>query len=80
MLGNDPVKAHMAVTSDLGYLSQRFSLYGDLSIDENIAFFAEIHGLRMGDPAIRERRERLLELTQLTPVPLASRRRSCRAA
>ncbi len=54
------------MTSDLGYLSQRFSLYGDLSIDENIAFFAEIHGLRMGDPAIRERRERLLELTQLT--------------
>ena len=63
VLGNDPVKAHMTVTSDLGYLSQRFSLYGDLSIDENIAFFAEIHGLRMGDPAIRER---LLELTQLT--------------
>jgi ABC-2 type transport system ATP-binding protein len=66
VLGNDPVKAHITVTSDLGYLSQRFSLYGDLSIDENIAFFAEIHGLRMGDPAIRERRERLLELTQLT--------------
>jgi len=66
VLGNDPVKAHMTVTSDLGYLSQRFSLYGDLSIDENIAFFAEIHGLRMGDPAVRERRERLLELTQLT--------------
>ena len=66
VLGNDPVKAHMTVTSELGYLSQRFSLNGDLSIDENIAFFAEIHGLRMGDPAIRERRERLLELTQLT--------------
>ena len=66
VLGNDPVKAHITVTSDLGYLSQRFSLYGDLSIDENIAFFAEIHGFRMGDPAIRERRERLLELTQLT--------------
>jgi ABC-2 type transport system ATP-binding protein len=66
VLGNDPVKAHRTVTSDLGYLSQRFSLYGDLSIDENIAFFAEIHGLRMGDPAVRERRERLLELTQLT--------------
>jgi ABC-2 type transport system ATP-binding protein len=65
VLGRDPVKAHLAVTSDVGYLSQRFSLYGDLSIDENIAFFAEIHGLRMRDPAIRERRERLLELTQL---------------
>ncbi len=66
VLGRDPVKEHLAVTQDLGYLSQRFSLYGDLSIDENIAFFAEIHGLSMGDRAIRERRERLLELTQLT--------------
>jgi ABC-2 type transport system ATP-binding protein len=67
VLGRDPVKAHLAVTSDVGYLSQRFSLYGDLSIDENVAFFAEIHGLRMRDPVTRDRRERLLELTQLTP-------------
>jgi ABC-2 type transport system ATP-binding protein len=66
VLGRDPVKDHLAVTQTLGYLSQRFSLYGDLSIDENISFFAEIHGLRMRDRAIRDRRERLLELTQLT--------------
>jgi ABC-2 type transport system ATP-binding protein len=65
VLGHDPVKQHRDVTQTLGYLSQRFSLYGDLSIDENIAFFAEIHGLNMSDPAIRDRRERLLELTQL---------------
>jgi ABC-2 type transport system ATP-binding protein len=65
VLGRDPVTDHLLVTPDVGYLSQRFSLYGDLSIDENIAFFAEIHGLRMRDPVIRERRERLLELTQL---------------
>src|SRR5262249_55839322 len=45
------------------YLSQRFSLYGDLSIDENIAFFAEIHGVRHFDA----RRTRLLELTGLLP-------------
>ena len=32
--------------TSVGYLSQRFSLYADLSIDENIAFFAEIHGMR----------------------------------
>ena len=65
VFGRDPVRDHLAVTQTLGYLSQRFSLYGDLSIDENISFFAEIHGLRMRDPAIRDRRERLLELTQL---------------
>lgn len=65
VLGRDPVKEHLQVSQTLGYLSQRFSLYGDLSIDENISFFADIHGLSMRDPAIRARRERLLELTQL---------------
>ena len=46
ILGHDPVTSHRAITASVGYLSQRFSLYGDLSIDENIAFFAEIHGVR----------------------------------
>ena len=45
VLGHDPVREHAHITRSVGYLSQRFSLYGDLSIDENIAFFAEIHGL-----------------------------------
>lgn len=63
VLGHDPVRAHRAVTETVGYLSQRFSLYGDLSIDENIAFFAEIHGVRQ----YRARRDRLLDLTQLAP-------------
>jgi len=66
VLGRDPVKEHRQVTQSLGYLSQRFSLYGDLSIDENIAFFAEIHGLSLREAVIKDRRERLLELTQLT--------------
>ncbi len=59
----DPVKQHRALTASIGYLSQRFSLYTDLSIDENIAFFAEIHGVRHYDV----RRTRLLDLTGLTP-------------
>jgi ABC-2 type transport system ATP-binding protein len=62
VLGADPVQQHRQVTGSIGYLSQRFSLYGDLSIDENIAFFAEIHGLR----DYRARRDRLLEMTQLS--------------
>ncbi len=66
VMGRDPVTDHRHVAQSLGYLSQRFSLYGDLSIDENIAFFAEIHGLNMRQPAINARRERLLALTQLT--------------
>jgi ABC-2 type transport system ATP-binding protein len=63
VLGQDPVRQHREITGAVGYLSQRFSLYGDLSIDENIAFFAEIHGLRR----YQARRDRLLDLTQLRP-------------
>jgi ABC-2 type transport system ATP-binding protein len=63
ILGRDPVREHRAATAALGYLSQRFSLYGDLSIDENIAFFAEIHGVR----DYRARRDRLLDMTRLAP-------------
>jgi ABC-2 type transport system ATP-binding protein len=63
VLGRDPVREHRAITHAIGYLSQRFSLYGDLTIDENIAFFAEIHGVTRYQGA----RDRLLAMTQLTP-------------
>jgi ABC-2 type transport system ATP-binding protein len=63
VLGHDPVRDHLHVTRSAGYFSQRFSLYGDLSIDENIAFFAEIHGVR----DYQARRTRLLDMMQLTP-------------
>src|SRR5262245_46128242 len=63
VLGLDPVRAHRALTERVGYLSQRFSLYGDLTIDENIAFFAEVHGVR----DYGRRRDQLLSMTQLTP-------------
>lgn len=63
VLDQHPVRQHAAITRTVGYLSQRFSLYGDLSIDENIAFFAEIHGVR----DYHGRRNRLLDMTQLTP-------------
>lgn len=63
VLGRDPVREHRHITSRVGYLSQRFSLYGDLTIDENVAFFAEVHGVR----DYRPRRDQLLEMTQLAP-------------
>ena len=46
VLGHDPVREHRRLTAEVGYLSQRFSLYGDLTVDENIAFFAEVRGWR----------------------------------
>jgi ABC-2 type transport system ATP-binding protein len=50
------------VKKHIGYLSQRFSLYQDLTVDENIDFFAEIHKVRK----YQERKEELLQFTRLT--------------
>ncbi len=63
VFGADPFRARRVATDAIGYLSQRFSLYGDLSIDENIHFFAELHGVY----DFAARRRRLLDLTGLTP-------------
>jgi len=61
--GVDPFVDRREAARTMGYVSQRFSLYGDLSIDENIEFFARIHGVR----DFAARRSRLLALTGLEP-------------
>jgi ABC-2 type transport system ATP-binding protein len=63
LFGADPWTNRAVATSSIGYLSQRFSLYGDLSIDENIAFFARAHNVA----EFAARRNRLLALTGLEP-------------
>lgn len=44
--GLDTVTSKAEIVRKIGYLSQRFSLYGDLTVDENINFFAEIHKVK----------------------------------
>jgi ABC-2 type transport system ATP-binding protein len=61
--GLDPIRQSDALARKIGYLSQRFSLYGDLSVDENIAFFAEVHGVA----GWRARRDELLTLLRMAP-------------
>jgi ABC-2 type transport system ATP-binding protein len=63
VLGWDVVKDSDRLKSQVGYFSQKFSLYGDLTVDENIEFFAEIHLVE----GFRARREELLEFTRLAP-------------
>jgi ABC-2 type transport system ATP-binding protein len=62
LLGYDIQKQKSEVKKHIGYLSQRFSLYHDLTIDENIDFFAEIHKVRK----YKDRKEELLAFTRLT--------------
>src|SRR5512140_526564 len=61
VLGHDILRNPDQVKRQIGYLSQRFSLYGDLSVDENIEFFAEIHFVEN----FAKRREELLEFTRM---------------
>jgi ABC-2 type transport system ATP-binding protein len=58
----DPLRERRRLSAKVGYLSQKFSLYGDLSVDENVAFFAEIHDVRGYAP----RRDALLEMVRMT--------------
>jgi len=59
----DIKKYRSEIQKKVGYLSQKFSLYGDLTIDENIEFFADIHNVKN----YYEKREELLEFTRLKP-------------
>ncbi len=52
------------IKENIGYMSQRFSLYGDLTVEENIAFYAGVYRL---PPAKRqERTEWVIEMAGLT--------------
>ncbi len=63
VLDSDLNKKKKEIQNQIGYLSQKFSLYGDLSIDENIEFFADIHNVK----DFKKRRDELLAFTRLTP-------------
>lgn len=55
----EPLKTH------IGYMSQRFGLYPDLTVSENIAFYADIYSVPKSELAART--ERLLGFSNLTP-------------
>jgi ABC-2 type transport system ATP-binding protein len=65
VLGRHTVREAEAIKPDIGYMSQRFSLYPDLTVLENLFFYADLH-----DVPGRERDarlDRLLAFSNLTP-------------
>ncbi|HEU5050666.1 MAG TPA: ABC transporter ATP-binding protein [Gemmatimonadales bacterium] len=61
--GHDITHDSAAIKQSIGYMSQLFSLYGDLTVDENIAFFAGLYGVPRERRA--ERRARVLAMAGL---------------
>lgn len=57
--GYDIYKEREMIKRNIGYMSQKFSLYEDLTIEENIDFFGGIYGLRRRQ--LKEKMEELLE-------------------
>ena len=58
-IGKDPDR----VKESIGYMSQRFSLYEDLTVEENINFFGRVYGL--SELEIKKRKEWVLEIANL---------------
>ncbi len=63
--GCDVTRDSEKLKDHIGYMSQRFGLYPDLSVAENIAFYADIYGVPRRELAART--ERLLGFSNLTP-------------
>jgi ABC-2 type transport system ATP-binding protein len=61
--GVDVVRYPERVKRMVGYMSQRFSLYGELSVAENLRFFADLRGVKPEDR--RKRSQELLFMTRL---------------
>ena len=63
--GHHIVHEAEAIKAEIGYMSQRFGLYPDLTVQENVDFYADIYGVpRQGR---REKMDRLLAFSNLTP-------------
>ena len=63
VLGQDVATAPQAVQDRISYMPQRFGLYEDLSVQENLDLYADLHGVPL--EVRRERFARMLEMTDL---------------
>jgi ABC-2 type transport system ATP-binding protein len=65
LLGLDILKDAREIKERIGYMSQKFSLYEDLTVRENIDFYGTLYGL-YGN-YLKQRKEEVIQLTLLSP-------------
>ena len=63
VLGIDVAAEPQRVQDRIGYMPQKFGLYEDLSVQENLDLYADLHGVSLGER--RQRYPRLMEMTAL---------------
>ncbi len=63
VLGYDIVKQSEKIRKRIGYMSQQFSLYNDLTVSENLNFYGGTYGV--GGQRLRERKQYILEMANL---------------
>ena len=64
VLGRDASREAQDIQNRISYMPQRFGLYEDLSVQENMTLYADLHGVP--GPVRKERFARLLEMTDLS--------------
>ncbi len=63
--GHDVARESQAVKDQIGYMAQRFGLYGDLTVDENMVFYADLFGITGTE---RDKlTDELLAMTRMAP-------------
>ncbi len=63
VLGYDILKESEFIKQKIGYMSQSFSLYGDLTVNENLDFYGNIFGMKKKD--IEDRKKELIAMANL---------------
>ena len=63
--GHDVVRETESVKEMIGYMSQKFSLYDELTVDENLIFSGKLYGLSGRE--LTQRRDNLIGITHLEP-------------